>query len=192
MQYEAIVIGASAGGLLALSAILETLPPGFPLPVIVIQHRAKDERTLLGEVLQAKCRMCVKEADEKEPVAGGTVYLGPAGYHLLIEKNRSFSLSCEPPVHFSIPSIDVLFETAAGVYGCGLIGILLTGANEDGAAGIQAIRKQGGVTIAQNPAGAQFPVMPQAAIATGSVQHIFDLVDINRFLSAIREKCNSS
>src|SRR5882724_10766129 len=113
MQYEAIVIGASAGGLLALSGILEPLPAGFPLPVIVVQHRAKDERTLLSEVLQAKCRVRVKEADEKEPVAGGTVYLGPAGYHLLIEKNRSFPLSCEPPVHFSIPSIDILFETAA-------------------------------------------------------------------------------
>ena len=192
MQYEAIVIGASAGGLLALSGILETLPAGFPLPVVVIQHRAKDERSLLGEVLQAKCRIRVKEADEKELLTGGTVYLGPAGYHLLIEKNRSFSLSCEPPVHFSIPSIDVLFETAAGAYGSGLIGIILTGANKDGAAGIQAIRKQGGTTIAQNPAGAQFPAMPLAAIATGSVQHIFELEEINHFLSGISKKCNPS
>jgi len=192
MQYEAIVIGASAGGLLALSGILETLPASFPLPVVVIQHRAKDERSLLGEVLQAKCRIRVKEADEKELLTGSTVYLGPAGYHLLIEKNRSFSLSCEPPVHFSIPSIDVLFETASGAYGSGLIGIILTGANKDGAAGIRAIRKQGGTTIAQNPAGAQFPAMPLAAIATGSVQHILDLVEINRFLSTIREKYNPS
>jgi two-component system chemotaxis response regulator CheB len=185
MRYEAIVMGASAGGLLALSLILETLPADFRLPFIVIQHRAKDEKALLQEVLQQKCRIQVKEADEKEPVTGGIIYLGPAGYHLLIEKNRSFSLSCDPPVHFSRPSIDVLFETAAEVYGSSLTGIILTGANEDGAAGIQAIRRRGGITIAQNPAAAQFPVMPRAAIATGSVQHIFELEEITNFLSGI-------
>ena len=186
MQYEAIVIGASAGGLWALTGILKMLPADFPLPIIIIQHRAQDERTLLGEVLQVKCRMPVKEADEKEPITGGIVYLGPAGYHLLIEKDRSFSLSCDPPVHYSRPSIDVLFETASEAFGSSLAGIILTGANQDGAAGIQSIRKRGGTTIAQSPASAPFPVMPLAAIATGSVQYILEPEEINNFLAGIK------
>jgi len=191
MQYEAIVMGVSAGGLLALSNILEALPAGFELPVIITQHRAKDERALLEELLQLKCRLRVKEADEKERIAGGVVYMAPAGYHLLVEKDRSFSLSCDPLVNYSRPSIDVLFETAAEAYEDRLIGIILTGANKDGAAGIATIRHRGGMTIAQDPAEAQFPVMPQAAIATGSVQHIFTLDEIKKTLSGIGEKTNS-
>jgi two-component system, chemotaxis family, protein-glutamate methylesterase/glutaminase len=188
MKYEAIVMGASAGGLLALSGILETLPADFPLPVIIVQHRLKSERALLEEVLQSKCRIRIREADEKETPAEGTVYLAPPGYHLLVEKNRSLSLSCEPPLHFSRPSIDILFETASEAYGKKLIGIILTGANNDGAAGMQSIRKHGGMTIAQNPASAQFPVMPQAAIAAGGIQYIFDLQEIRNFLSDIPKK----
>jgi two-component system chemotaxis response regulator CheB len=188
MKYEAIVMGASAGGLLALSGILETLPADFPLPVIIVQHRLKSERALLEEVLQSKCRIRIREADEKETPAGGTVYLAPPGYHLLVEKNRSLSLSCEPPLHFSRPSIDILFETASEAYGKKLIGIILTGANNDGAAGMQSIRKHGGMTIAQNPVSAPFPVMPQAAIAAGGIQYIFDLQEINHFLSGIPKK----
>jgi two-component system chemotaxis response regulator CheB len=145
MNYDAVVIGVSAGGLFALSGILEELPVDFPVPVIVIQHRSKDEGALLEEVLQSKCRIRIKQADEKEKIERGVVYFAPSDYHLLIEKNRSFSLSCEAPVNFSRPSIDVLFETAAGAYEDKLIGIILTGANKDGAAGIQAIKKRGGL-----------------------------------------------
>jgi two-component system chemotaxis response regulator CheB len=182
LNYEAVVIGVSAGGLPALSGILEALPVDFPLPIVVIQHRSKDERVLLEEVLQHKCKIKIKQADEKEKIEGGIVYFAPSDYHLLIEKDRSFSLSCDAPVNFSRPSIDVLFETASEAYENKLIGVILTGANKDGAAGIQAIKKRGGITIAQNPASALFPVMPRAAIDTGSVQYILELEEVKDFL----------
>jgi two-component system chemotaxis response regulator CheB len=185
MKFEAVVIGASAGGLHALSEILKELPVSFPVPVIVIQHRSKEERMLLEQVLQLKCIIQIKQADEKENIMNGTVYFAPADYHLLVEKNRSFSLSSDAPVNFSRPSIDVTFETAAEAFGNELIGIILTGSSKDGAAGIEAIKKRGGITIAQNPVGAQFPFMPQAAINTGSVQYIFELEEIASFLLGI-------
>jgi two-component system chemotaxis response regulator CheB len=182
VNYEAIVIGVSAGGFFALIGILAELPADFPLPIVVIQHRSKDEGVLLEDVLQSKCKIRIKQADEKEQIEGGLVYIAPADYHLLIEKNRSFSLNCDAPINFSRPSIDVLFETAAEVYGDKLIGIILTGANKDGAAGIEAIKKLGGITVAQNPASANFPVMPKAAIDTGSVQYVFELEEVKNFL----------
>jgi two-component system chemotaxis response regulator CheB len=187
MRYEAIVIGASAGGLAALSSILGRLPPGFPLPVIVNQHRSKDERTLLEELLQAKCVIRITQAEEKESIRDGVVYFAPADYHLLIEKDRSFSLTCDEPVNFSRPSIDLLFETASEAYGEKLIGVILTGTNSDGAEGIRAIRQRGGLTIAQDPAKAVFPEMPRAAIDTGSVQYILDPGEITAFLLQMAE-----
>jgi two-component system, chemotaxis family, protein-glutamate methylesterase/glutaminase len=182
LDYDAVVIGVSAGGLFALSAILGELPADFPLPVIVVQHRSKDESSVLEHVLESKCKIKVKQADEKEKIKGGVVYIAPAGYHLLIEKDQSFSLNCDPPVNYSRPSIDVLFETAAEVYNDKLIGVILTGANKDGATGIQAIRGRGGLTIAQDPASASFAVMPQAAIDTGSIKYIFELQEVKNFL----------
>jgi two-component system chemotaxis response regulator CheB len=182
MRYEVVVMGVSAGGLQALSEILTGLPANFPTPVIVIQHRSKDEKTLLEDLLQSKCSIRVKQADEKEKITGSTVYVAPPDYHLLIEKNRSFSLSSDAHLHFSRPSIDVLFETAAEVYENKLVGIILTGSSKDGAAGIQAIRERGGLTIAQDPMSAEFPFMPRAAIDTGSVQHIFKLKELKDFL----------
>lgn len=185
MQCDAIVMGASAGGLWALSAILERLPENFPAPVIIVQHRARDESARLEEVLQAKTRLRVKQADEKESIQEGMAYIAPPDYHLLVEKDRSFSLSCDPPVLYSRPSIDVLFESAARVYESRLAGIILTGANRDGAAGMEAIQKRGGITIAQDPSEAQYTAMPQAAIDTGSVQYIFTLKEIKDFLAHI-------
>ena len=182
LNYEAVVIGVSAGGLFALSTTLGEFPADFPLPVIVVQHRSKDESSVLENVLQSKCKMKIKQADEKEKIRGAVVYIAPAGYHLLIEKNRSFSLNCDPPVNYSRPSIDVLFQTAAEVYNDKLIGVILTGANKDGAAGIQTIKARGGLTIAQSPASASFPTMPQAAIDTGSVKYIFELEEVKNFL----------
>ncbi|HZE85404.1 MAG TPA: chemotaxis protein CheB [Puia sp.] len=185
LKIEAVVVGVSAGGLMALSGILTELPAAFPLPIIVVQHRSKDERTVLEDVLRSKCKIRVKQADEKEKIEGGMVYIAPAGYHLLIEANRSFSLSCDAPVNFSRPSIDVLFESAAEVYETKLIGVILTGANKDGAAGMQAIKRRGGITIAQNPASALFPAMPRAAIDTGCVYYILKLEEIKNFLLEI-------
>jgi len=182
MQYEAVVIGVSAGGLVALSEILKGLPGNYPLPLIVIQHRSKNERTLLEEVLQAKCVITIRQADEKERIEGGKVYFAPPDYHLLIERDRSFSLTCDEPVNFSRPSIDLLFETAAEVYRSKLVGIILTGANRDGAAGIRAVKERGGLTIAQDPATSLFPDMPRAAIDTGSVQHILTTTEIKDLL----------
>lgn len=182
MKYDAIVIGLSAGGLYVLTKILKELPGDFPVPVIIVQHRSKEEKTLLEEVVQAKCRIRIKQADEKEKLAGGIVYFAPADYHLLIEKDRSFSLSYDVPVNYSRPSIDVLFETAAEVFTGRLLGIILTGANNDGAQGIRAICNNGGTTIAQDPQTAEFPEMPRAAINTGCVQYIMHLDEIGEFI----------
>ena len=134
---EAIVIGASAGALEALSAILPALPEGFRLPVIVVVHVPPDKRSVLAELFQAKCRVSVREAEDKEPIVGGTVYFAPPDYHLLVEADEHLSLSSDEPVLFSRPSIDVLFESAADAYGPALIAIILTGANQDGAEGMR-------------------------------------------------------
>lgn len=182
MKYGAVVIGTSAGGLYALSTLLEALPPDFPLPVIIVQHRSREERTLLEEVLTQKCRIKIRQAEEKEIIQKSTVYFAPPDYHLLIERDHSFSLTYDERVNYSRPSIDVLFESAAYVYKNRLLAILLTGANHDGAAGIKTIKSLGGTTIAQDPQNALYPAMPRSAITTGCVQHILNLDEIKTFL----------
>lgn len=189
-KYQAIVIGTSAGGLFALSFLLETLPADYPVPVIVVQHRSKDQRDLLEQVLQSKCKVRIKQADEKENIEAGNVYIAPPDYHLLVESDKSFSLSSDELECFSRPSINVLFETAATVFTNTLVGIILTGANNDGAAGIRAIKKNGGLTIAQNPAEAQFPLMPGASIETNAIEHIWKLSEIHNFLLNISAEQN--
>ena len=189
-KYEAIVIGTSAGGLFALSTLLEALPAAYPLPVMVVQHRSKDQRDLLEEVLQNKCRVRIKQADEKEKIAAGSVYIAPPDYHLLVEKNKTFSLSADEPVRYSRPSIDVLFETAAMVYKKELAGIILTGASNDGTAGLLTIKKCGGFTIAQDPAEAQFPYMPKSAIAAEAISEVLTLSEIQTFLLHINTPRN--
>lgn len=180
--YDAIVIGASAGGLYAMTRILESLPGDYPIPVIVVQHRSKDERNLLEEVLQQRCRIRIKQVDEKELIQGGFVYFAPPDYHLLIEHDGTFSLSYDPPVNYSRPSIDVLFESAAEVFKDKLAGIILTGANKDGSGGIKKISLQGGTTIAQQPETADYPEMPRSAINTGYIKHIMTPDAIGKFL----------
>jgi two-component system chemotaxis response regulator CheB len=184
-KYKAIVIGASAGGLFAVSYLIEKLPPDYPVPIVVVQHRAKDQRDLLEEVLQNKARIRIKQADEKEKIESNIVYIAPPDYHLLVESDETFSLSSDEPVRFSRPSIDVLFESAAKVFKDSLAGIILTGANSDGAAGIVAVKKYGGLTIAQDPAEAQFPFMPAASIETKEVKHTWKLPEIQNFLLKI-------
>ena len=173
MQYQAIVIGTSAGGLQVLTSLFEALPCDYPIPIIVTQHRSNEQTNLLEEVLQYKCKIQIKQADEKEYILPGSVYTAPAGYHLLVERNQMFSLASDVPVKFSMPSIDVLFESAAVAYQNKLIGIILTGANDDGATGIQRVKQLHGMTVAQDPAEAQFPTMPTAAITTGNVDKVW-------------------
>jgi two-component system, chemotaxis family, protein-glutamate methylesterase/glutaminase len=160
---EAVVIGASAGALEILSLILPSLPAGYRLPVMIVVHLPPDKKSILAELLQARCRVAVREAEDKEPISGGTVYFAPPDYHLLVENGRSLALSNDNPVLYSRPSIDVLFESAADTYGPALIGIVLTGANHDGAIGLRSIAMAGGTVIVQSPDSAYASAMPEAA-----------------------------
>ncbi|HUN39813.1 MAG TPA: chemotaxis protein CheB [Acetobacteraceae bacterium] len=160
---EAVVIGASAGALETLSSILPSLPAGYRLAVMIVVHLPRDKKSILAELLQARCRIAVREAQDKEPMSGGTVYFAPPDYHLLVEQDRTLSLSNDVPVLYSRPSINVLFESAADAYGPGLIGIVLTGANNDGATGLKAIAEAGGTVIVQTPDSAYASAMPEAA-----------------------------
>lgn len=161
---EAIVVGASAGALDVLSTILPQLPGDYPLPLMVVVHIPADKDSLLVQLMRAKCRMAVQEAEDKSPLHGGTIYFAPPDYHLLVERNQRLSLSSEEPVMYSRPSIDVLFESAADAYGAGLVGIILSGANSDGARGLQAIIEAGGTGLVQRPDLAHAAAMPQAAL----------------------------
>jgi two-component system, chemotaxis family, protein-glutamate methylesterase/glutaminase len=185
MQAELIVIGCSAGGLKALCFLLEDLNLSRSIPIIIVQHRISDNGELLEEVLSKKINRAVTQASEKEAIAPGGIYTAPPGYHLLLEKDRTFSISYDPPVNFSRPSIDVLFESAAWVYQQRLIGILLTGASSDGALGIRAIKEFGGITLVQDPAEAMYAAMPAAALATGHVDYVFSLEKIKTYLSRL-------
>ncbi len=184
-KYEAVVMGTSAGGLYAIGTILEKLPANYPLPVIIVQHRSRDANVLFEEILQQKCAICIKQADEKEKIMPGVVYVAPPNYHLLVEADKTFSLSAFVLVKFSRPSIDTLFETAALAFKNKLVGILLTGSNNDGAAGLGLIKLRGGCTIAQDPAEAQYAIMPKSAIDNGSADMILTLNDIADFLLKI-------
>ncbi|MGZ3306456.1 MAG: chemotaxis protein CheB [Asticcacaulis sp.] len=161
---EAIVIGASAGGIKALGTILPALPRDFSAPVMVVIHLPPARRSIVADLFAGKCALDVREADDKEPIVPGAVYFAPPDYHLLVEAGGSLSLSSEEPVLFSRPSIDVLFETAADAYGESLIGIVLTGASSDGANGLKAITDAGGRAIVQTPSSAYAAAMPEAAL----------------------------
>lgn len=180
-------MGTSAGGLFVLTTLLQKLPADYPLPIIIVQHRAKDQKNLLEEVLQSKCKIQIKQADEKETIQGGKVYIAPPDYHLLIERDFTLSLSADELVRFSRPSIDVLFESAAPVFGEKLIGIILTGASNDGSSGIKAIARNGGLTIAQDPAEAEYPYMPKSAIDTKKIDKVWLLGEIQNFLLKLIE-----
>ena len=163
MAYAIVVIGTSWGGLAALIKLLGGLPADFSLPVAVVQHRSKDSERLLPELLQDATDLTVCEMDDKDPLMPGTVHLAPANYHALVDAG-SISLTVEDPVRFSRPSIDVLFISAADEYRSGAIGVVLTGANEDGSRGLQHIVKRGGRALVQDPKTAEIPIMPLAAI----------------------------
>jgi two-component system, chemotaxis family, protein-glutamate methylesterase/glutaminase len=178
MFHEAVVIGASAGGLVALKVILPALSTSFPLAVAIVQHREERADGYFADCLTRICEIPVKEAEDKEPFRPGHIYLAPAGYHLLVEPDRSFSLSMDPRVNYARPSIDVLFESAAEAFGAALIGVVLTGANADGAAGLHAITERGGLAIVQNPENAVAGAMPRAALAATRAHHVAELEQI--------------
>jgi two-component system chemotaxis response regulator CheB len=179
-----VVIGASYGGLSALQILLPELSPGFPLPVVIVQHRKKDGDDGLCEYLRKRSPLPLVEPDDKEKVEPGRVYLAPRDYHLLIEKSI-FALSTESPVAYARPSIDVLFESAADVYHERVIGVILTGANRDGAGGLAKIKALGGFTVVQDPANAESRTMPEAAIAATPVDRILPLAEIAPFLNGL-------
>ena len=179
---EAIVIGASAGGVEALFNILGPLREGFVLPIIVVLHLPDERRSHLAEVFARRVSLPVLEARDKTPVEAGTLYFATPGYHLSVERDRSFSLSLEDRVHYSRPAIDYLFESSADAYGPTLAAVLLTGANQDGARGLSQVKQRGGLTIVQDPEDAQVATMPQAALDILQPDHILTLRGIGRLL----------
>lgn len=182
---ELIVVGGSAGALDALGSILPALPRQFLLPLVMVVHLPPAKSSVMASVIGAKCVLPVKEPDDKEPIASGTLYIAPPNYHLLIERQRTLSLSVDDVVLFSRPSIDVLFESAAEAYGAAVAGLLLTGANEDGARGLARIKQAGGLTIVQSPKDAVAPAMPNAALKLATPDHVLPLHDIGPFLTQL-------
>jgi len=159
----AVVMGASAGGLSALSVVLSPLEDDFNIPIVIVQHLSSDSDDFLIRHIRKNCSLEIYEAEDKMTPQRGCVYIAPPNYHLLIEEECTFALSVTPPVNFSRPSIDVLFETAADAWRDGLVGIILTGANSDGTAGAGRIKERGGMVIVQDPETAESPAMPQSA-----------------------------
>ncbi len=178
----AVIIGASAGALDALSVILPPLPATYPFPIFVIVHLPPRKCSLLAEIFDRKCQLRAIEAEDKEPVEAGAIYFAPPNYHLLLEGRAQISLSSEEEVLFSRPSIDVAFESATDVWGDRLTAIVLTGANNDGAQGLSAVVRAGGTAIVQDPEGAYAQAMPEAAIRACPTAKIMTLSDISTFL----------
>ena len=164
-RVDAIVIGGSAGALEVLRTLLAGLPGTLRIPAMIVVHLPAHAPTTIHEILQQFASLRTKLAEDKEKILPGTIYFAPPGYHLLVETDGHFALSVDEPVHFSRPAIDVLFESAADAYGEHLLGILLTGASEDGAAGLQTVHELGGTTLVQTPESSEAIIMPAAALA---------------------------
>lgn len=183
--YEAVVIAASTGGIDALRIVLGSLPETFGAAVLVVQHTASDDGRGLCEVLAAACALPVVEAEPRQPVVAGCVYLAPPGYHLLAESGPRLALNVDEKVCHVRPSADILFATAADVWRAGLIGVVLTGANEDGANGMQAVRSRRGLAIVQLPEEAEMKEMPRAALETAGADHVLPLAQIGPLLARL-------
>lgn len=179
---DAVVIGASAGGIEALTRILPELQKGTRAAYFVVMHLPRNRPSLLAEVLGARCVLPVIEAQDKAPVVPGTVYVAPPDYHLLIDEGPALALSVDDPIQFSRPSIDVLFESAADVYGDRLLGIVMTGASEDGAKGLAAVAAAGGAAVVQDPAQAAAPTLPNAALRRVPGARVLDVDGIRELL----------
>ena len=183
-----IVIGGSAGSLDVIFDIVPAISPSLISPLVIVLHRKQSNRSPLAGVLQVRTKLRVKEADEKEEILPGHIYLAPSDYHLLIENDRTFSLDRSEKINYSRPAIDATFETAAEAYGGGLAAILLSGANADGMKGLIAVKKLGGITAAQDPGTARSPYMPQKAIRANAAAHILKPTEIADFINRISGK----
>jgi two-component system chemotaxis response regulator CheB len=182
---DAIVVGTSAGGVEALSVLLPAIPRSYRGAVFVVLHLPRERRSLLVDIFGPKCALAVREAEDKEPVAPGTIYFAPSDYHLLVDRGPELALSTDPPVNFSRPSIDVLFESAAEIYGPRLLGLILTGANEDGAAGLEAVARAGGTTCVQDPSTAYASMMAESALRRVRADHILGLTELAQLVSTV-------
>jgi two-component system chemotaxis response regulator CheB len=186
MAYELIAIGASWGGMHAIGCVLQALPEDFDLPVVIAQHRpAASNDELLERILAKRSKLEIVGASDKEPLVPGRVYVAPSDYHLLVEEGH-LELTTDDVVQFARPSVDVLFESAADSYGERAVGVLLTGVNVDGAAGLARMAAAGGFTVAQDPATAEQPEMPAAAIALGAARRVLPLEQIGPLLAGLR------
>lgn len=174
MGFRLIAIGASKGGVEAIGCLLEGLPPAFPVPLAVVQHRGKRPDDGLALLLEKHCALLLLEAEDKEPILPGRVYLAPSDYHLLVDGDH-FALSTEAPVGYSRPSIDVLFESAADALGPGVIGVVLTGTGQDGALGAARIKAYGGLVLVEDPATAEAGAMPEAALKAAKADQVLEL-----------------
>ncbi len=184
-KHQLVVIGGSAGSLHILLHILTKLKPELRVAVVIILHRKNDSESSLSQLMAMRTELPLKEADDKEPITPGTIYLAPANYHLLIEQDGHFSLDASEKINFSRPSIDVTFQTAADGYHSGVTGILLSGANADGVEGLRLIQKLGGTITVQDPLTAQVPFMPQAALDELTVDHIFNTEQIADYINKL-------
>jgi two-component system, chemotaxis family, protein-glutamate methylesterase/glutaminase len=183
-RIDAVVIGASAGGVQALSVLLPALPATMRASIFIVLHLPRDKPSVLVDIFRPKCALPVSEAEDKQPIIAGNVYFAPSNYHLLIDQGPQLALSADDPVHHSRPSIDVLFESAADIYRDRLMGIILTGANEDGAIGLAAVKDAGGITVVQQPETAQAPFMAKSALALRPADWVLPLDEIATLLQA--------
>jgi two-component system chemotaxis response regulator CheB len=184
VSYDIVLVGTSWGGLAALRTLIGTLPADFGLPVVVVQHRHRESDGLLARVLQDDTPLCVCEVEDKARIIGGSIYIAPADYHLLVERGH-FSLSVDEPVRYSRPSIDVTFVSAADAYGDGVVGVVLTGANADGARGLRRIADRGGLPLVQSPATAESPMMPAAALRVVPEARSLTIEEIGQTLASL-------
>lgn len=183
-RYEVLLIGGSAGSLEALLEFLPLLPGASSLAVVLVMHRKSGE-SLLPDLLSGKTSWQVKEAEEKESIYAGTIYIAPSDYHLLIEKNKTFSLDYSEKINYSRPSIDVTFEAAADVYGSSAMALLLSGASQDGTEGLMKIKEAGGYIMVQSPEEASVRYMPQHALEHAAVDKVVSMADVSALVQRL-------
>jgi two-component system chemotaxis response regulator CheB len=186
-QYKAVVIGGSAGSFQVLVKLLSSIPADFQLPIIIASHRLKHIRSGFVEALSLKSIKKIEEPNDKDSIKKGKVYLAPSNYHLNVELGNTFSLSTEEMVNNSRPAIDITFETCAYLYKEKLIGILLTGANKDGALGMKAVKDHGGLTIVQDPKECVMDTMPRAAMSVTSIDHVLRIEELISFFNKLHK-----